>query len=169
MNIASACVAQTRLTSPWGEMLLARTAQGLAGIWLKGQAHHPAPFALLEEPRHPWFLAAAQALADWADREPAALPPLDPQGTPFQQAVWAQLRLIPRGTVRRYGELAALLGKPSASRAVGAAVGRNPISILVPCHRVIGQDGSLTGYAGGLALKQRLLLAEQASAETLPR
>lgn len=169
MNIAPTCVAQTRVNTPWGEMLLVRTARGLAGIWLKGQAHHPAPFVLPDEPQHPWFLAAAQALADWAEHDPAALPPLDPQGTAFQQAVWAQLRLIPRGSVRRYGELAALLGKPSASRAVGAAVGRNPISILVPCHRVIGQDGSLTGYAGGLALKQRLLLAEQALAETLPR
>lgn len=169
MNPAARCVAQTRLGTAWGEVLLARTAHGLAGLWLEGQAHHPGPLALPDEASHPWFQAAAQALADWATRDPAALPPLDPQGTPFQQAVWAQLRLIPRGTVRRYGELAAQLGKPAASRAVGAAVGRNPISILVPCHRVIGQDGSLTGYAGGLALKQRLLLAEQALAETLPR
>lgn len=169
MNIAPACVAQTRLTTPWGEMLLARTVLGLAGVWLKGQAHHPAPFALPDEPRHPWFLVAAQALAEWADHDPAALPPLDPQGTPFQLSVWAQLRLIPRGSSRSYGELATRLGKPAASRAVGAAVGRNPISILVPCHRVIGKNGALTGYAGGLALKQRLLLAEQTSAETLPR
>lgn len=160
-------LAQTRIDSPWGEMLLVRSAAGLAGVWLKGQAHHPAPFALPEEPRHPWFQAAAQALADWAARDPASLPPLDPQGTPFQQSVWAQLRRIPRGASRSYGELAVLLGKPAASRAVGAAVGRNPISILVPCHRVIGQDGSLTGYAGGLALKRRLLLAEGRLTPTL--
>ena len=91
---------------------------------------------------------------------PDQLPPLDPQGTPFQLAVWALLREIPRGGATSYGELAARLGNPTASRAVGAAVGRNPIGILVPCHRVIGKDGALTGYAGGLALKTKLLQAE---------
>lgn len=167
MNIAPSCVAQTRINSIWGEMLLVRTARGLAGVWLKDQAHHPAPFELPEEPRHPWFLATAAALAEWTARDPVSLPPLDPQGTAFQQSVWAQLRTIPRGASRSYGELAAQLGKPAASRAVGAAVGRNPISILVPCHRVIGKNGALTGYAGGLALKQRLLRAEGRLTETL--
>lgn len=156
-------VAQARVETPWGAMRLARSAQGLAGAWLPGQAHEPPPFdALPEQPEHPWFRAAAQALHGWTeqDPEPGSLPPLDPQGTPFQRAVWQLLRGIPRGAAMHYGELAARLGQPSASRAVGAAVGRNPIGILVPCHRVIGKDGSLTGYAGGLALKTRLLQAE---------
>lgn len=159
-KVHPAWIAQSRVATPWGPMLLARSRLGLAGVWLPGQAHHPAPFALPEEPEHPWFLAAAQALREWPERDPAALPPLDPQGTPFQQAVWKQLRRIARGTATSYGEIARRLGQPSASRAVGAAVGRNPIGILLPCHRVIGQDGSLTGYAGGLALKTALLRAE---------
>lgn len=86
--------------------------------------------------------------------------PCAPSGTPFQLVVWQALCDIPYGQTRSYGELAAALGKPSASRAVGAANGRNPLSIIVPCHRVIGKDGSLTGYAGGLGIKQALLQRE---------
>jgi methylated-DNA-[protein]-cysteine S-methyltransferase len=152
---------QARATSSteWGEVLLVRSQLGLAGVWIAGQAHHPVSLdALPEEPEHPWFLAARAALNDCQGE--ATLPPLDPQGTDFQRAVWRLLTQIARGSTRSYGELAAELEKPSASRAVGAAVGRNPISILVPCHRVVGRDGSLTGYAGGLDLKTRLLRAE---------
>lgn len=155
-----AWVAQARIATPFGPMLLARTALGLAGVWLPDQAHHPAPFTLPDEAEHPWFLAAARALDEWPERDPDTLPPLDPQGTPFQLAVWQRLRCIRRGDAVSYGDIAAALGQPTASRAVGAAVGRNPIGILVPCHRVIGKDGSLTGYAGGLALKMKLLQAE---------
>jgi methylated-DNA-[protein]-cysteine S-methyltransferase len=85
-------------------------------------------------------------------------------GTPFQRSVWDQLRKIPYGETRSYGELAEALGNPSASRAVGLANGRNPIGIIVPCHRVVGANGSLTGYGGGLARKRRLLDLERASA-----
>jgi methylated-DNA-[protein]-cysteine S-methyltransferase len=85
---------------------------------------------------------------------------LRPTGSPFQQAVWEQLRLIPYGEVTTYGEIARRLGRPSASRAVGAANGRNPIAIVVPCHRVIGADGTLTGYAGGMWRKEWLLSHE---------
>jgi methylated-DNA-[protein]-cysteine S-methyltransferase len=85
-------------------------------------------------------------------------------GTPFQRTVWDQLRRIPYGETRSYGELAAALGKPSASRAVGLANGRNPIGIIVPCHRVVGTNGNLTGYGGGLDRKQRLLDFESGSA-----
>jgi methylated-DNA-[protein]-cysteine S-methyltransferase len=88
--------------------------------------------------------------------------PLRPRGTPFQRAVWQELRRIPYGTTRTYGDVAAALGNPTASRAVGAANGRNPISIIVPCHRVIGATGALTGYAGGLARKRWLLDHERA-------
>jgi methylated-DNA-[protein]-cysteine S-methyltransferase len=86
--------------------------------------------------------------------------PLAARGTAFQQAVWQALCDIPYGETRSYGEIARTIGKPSASRAVGAANGRNPLSIIVPCHRVIGQNGSLTGYAGGLPIKQVLLHLE---------
>ena len=88
--------------------------------------------------------------------------PLAAKGTAFQQAVWAQLRKIPYGEVRTYGQLAAALGKPKASRAVGSAGHRNPLCIVVPCRRVIGADGSLTGYAGGIEKKRALLLLEHA-------
>lgn len=87
--------------------------------------------------------------------------PLAPRGTPFQQRVWSALRDIPFGETRSYGQLAATLGKPSAMRAVGAANGRNPIAIVVPCHRVIGADGSLTGFGGGIERKRFLLRLEQ--------
>lgn len=88
--------------------------------------------------------------------------PLRLHGTPFEQRVWAALRSIPFGAIRSYGQLAAGLGDPNLSRAVGRANGANPISILVPCHRVIGAQGALTGYAGGLGMKSRLLRLEGA-------
>jgi methylated-DNA-[protein]-cysteine S-methyltransferase len=87
--------------------------------------------------------------------------PLAPQGTPFQHRVWDALVEIPFGVVRSYGQLAQAIGRPTASRAVGAANGRNPIAIIVPCHRVIGANGELTGYAGGLPIKRWLLEHEQ--------
>lgn len=87
--------------------------------------------------------------------------PMKPSGTPFQLSVWAQLRLIPYGETRTYGEIAAAIGKPGAARAVGQAANRNPIWIAVPCHRVIGSNKSLTGYAGGLDMKRALLAIEQ--------
>ena len=86
--------------------------------------------------------------------------PLAPHGTAFQQRVWAALRAIPYGETRTYGELAAAIGSPNASRAVGMANHRNPIPIIIPCHRVIGENGTLTGYAGGLEVKQKLLALE---------
>lgn len=86
--------------------------------------------------------------------------PLAPHGTAFQQRVWAALRAIPYGETRTYGELAAAIGSPNASRAVGMANHRNPISIVIPCHRVIGANGTLTGYAGGLEVKRKLLALE---------
>ena len=88
--------------------------------------------------------------------------PLAPAGTPFQCAVWEELRRIPYGATVSYGDLAARLGRPKAVRAVGQANHRNPLPILIPCHRVVGKDGSLTGYAGGLALKEALLKLEGA-------
>ena len=87
--------------------------------------------------------------------------PLAPEGTSFQQSVWQKLQTIPYGQTSTYGELAAELGKPNASRAVGAANGRNPIPIVIPCHRVIGANGKLTGFSGGLHIKEALLSLEK--------
>lgn len=88
--------------------------------------------------------------------------PLEPSGTPFQREVWAALAEIPYGETTSYGALARRLGRPRAARAVGAANGRNPLAIVLPCHRVIGSNGELTGYAGGLAIKEKLLALERA-------
>jgi len=109
-------------------------------------------------PDHPVLAAAARELAEYfVGARQAFTVPLAPVGTAFQLAVWEQLRLIPYGTTVSYGELARRLGSPSASRAVGLANGRNPIAIVVPCHRVIGADGSLTGFGGGMPAKRTLL------------
>jgi methylated-DNA-[protein]-cysteine S-methyltransferase len=154
--------AQATIATPLGPLTLAATAAGLAGAWFEGQKHHPGPLAAPENPAHPHIAAATQALAAyWLGDANAPLPPLDAAGTPFQQAVWAALRGIGRGRTATYREVAALVGRPAALRAVGAAIGRNPLSVFVPCHRVVGTDGSLTGYAGGLARKQSLLALER--------
>ena len=155
--------AQCHISTPLGPMTLAATTHGLAGAWFDGQAHHPGPLTapVLESNR--FLLQARTELADFfAARRQRFEVPLDPQGTDFQQAVWLVLRGIPCGALHRYGEIARQLGKPDAARAVGAAVGRNPLSVIVPCHRVVGRDGSLTGYAGGLPRKQALLSLEGA-------
>ncbi len=157
-----------RIGTPLGEMLLAATADGMAGAWFDAQAHHPGPLLLQQDAAHPHLQAAARAFdVYWRDGAGAAQAlldsgalALDAQGTPFQRAVWRQLLQIAPGTTCRYGDIAAALGHPTAARAVGAAVGRNPIGILVPCHRVIGANGALTGYAGGLPRKRALLAHE---------
>lgn len=157
-------LAQTRIDSPLGPLTLAATATGLGGVWFDGQRHHPGRLAVPDNPRQPWLQQAAEELqAYWRDATQARFSvPLDPGGTPFQQAVWQLLRGIAAGQHRGYGELAAALGRPTAARAVGAAVGRNPLSIIVPCHRVLGASGALTGYAGGLDRKRDLLRREAA-------
>lgn len=157
--------AQCRIDTPLGPMVLAATARGLAGAWFDGQAHHPGELDAPDQPQQRWLVQGATELQAYlAGRRAAFSVPLDPQGTPFQQAVWQQLRGIPRGAVSSYGALAQSLGKPQAARAVGAAVGRNPLSVVVPCHRVLGHDGSLTGYAGGLPRKRSLLALEGVTA-----
>ncbi len=153
-------VAQARITTPLGPMTAAATAAGLAGLWFDAQAHHPGPLDLPVDPAQRWLAAAARALAAYFAGEP--LPPvaLDLHGTPFQRAVWQALRALPSGRTTSYAAVAAQAGAPAAVRAVGAAIGRNPVSVLVPCHRVLGSDGSLTGYAGGLDRKRALLRHE---------
>jgi methylated-DNA-[protein]-cysteine S-methyltransferase len=156
----------TEITTPLGPMVLAANAAGLQGAWFVGQAHFDgvAP-GWTEQPQHPLLQQAAAQLAEWyAGRRRTFELPLAPLGTPFQQAVWRQISQIGFGASRAYGELACALDRPGAARAVGAATGRNPLSIIVPCHRLLGRSGALTGYAGGLARKRALLAFEAGAA-----
>ena len=159
---------QTRIASPLGDIRLAASPQGLVGLWFHDQRHLPAPLdgpqawpkdegnAVLRE-------AATQVLQYLNGTRTQFALPLDlSRGTAFQQDVWRALLGIARGQTIHYGALSAQLGRASAVRAVAAAVGRNPLSVLVPCHRVLGKDGSLTGYAGGLERKAALLHLEGA-------
>jgi methylated-DNA-[protein]-cysteine S-methyltransferase len=156
-------VAQARCDTPLGPLTLAATARGLAGAWFDGQRHHPGPLAAPEQPRQPFIAQAAEELAAYfAGRLRRFEVPLDLHGTPFQRAVWQALLGIATGRTSTYAALAGSLGGASAARATGAAVGRNPVSVIVPCHRVLGHDGGLTGYAGGLHRKAALLRLEGA-------
>ncbi len=164
ISIQHACTAQCRVESPLGALLLARTASGLAGVWFDDQQHHPATWDAPHRPLDELLRRTAAQLARYFEGDAVVFDlPLDLHGTPFQRGVWQALLRIERGATRRYGEIAAQFGAPGASRAVGAAVGRNPLSIIVPCHRVLGAGGALTGYAGGLARKVALLDLERGS------
>jgi methylated-DNA-[protein]-cysteine S-methyltransferase len=164
--ILQRCTAQCQLDSPLGPMLLARTSSGLAGAWFAAQKHHPGAIDAPERANDPLLrAAAAQLRAYFAGEADAFDLPLDLQGTPFQRSVWQALLRIERGATCSYGDIARSLGMPSASRAVGSAVGRNPVSIVVPCHRVVGRSGGLTGYAGGLDRKRALLRLEAGRAQ----
>lgn len=153
------------MESRLGGVTLAATDRGLAGVWFDEQRHAPDTTGWVAAPEHPVLRQAAAQLAAYLDGTSEHFDmPLDlSHGTEFQQAVWQALLRIPRGGTTSYGKLGADIGKPAAVRAVGAAVGRNPISVVVPCHRVLGSDGSLTGYAGGLERKMHLLQLEGAS------
>jgi methylated-DNA-[protein]-cysteine S-methyltransferase len=155
--------AQTRISTPLGPLTLAATTRGLALAWFDGQKHRSETVDAPVNAQHAHLAQAAREFAEYfAGQRKVFDVPLDPQGTDFQEAVWQLLLKVPLGQLSTYGALAEQLGKPSASRAVGAAVGRNPIGIIVPCHRIVGRDGSLTGYAGGLHRKEALLQLEGA-------
>lgn len=158
----AACTAQKTISTPLGPMLLARTRRGLAGAWFEGQKAHPGPLAAPECEDDALLCAAARQIEEYfAGRRTDFDVVIDlDHGTAFQRTVWQALRGISRGATTSYGSLARELGAPRATRAVGAAVGRNPLSVIVPCHRVLGGDGSLTGYAGGLERKRALLHLE---------
>lgn len=154
-------------SSPHGQLYLAATQRGLAGMWFTDQRHLPdvSPWQRMDNARQHDVLEETQAqlLAYFAGKLQQFDLPLDlSAGTVFQQAVWQALLKIPFGKTTSYGALSSSIGKPLAVRAVGTAIGRNPIGIIVPCHRVVGADGSLTGYAGGLHRKQDFLTLEGA-------
>lgn len=153
--------------TPLGEVLLACDAQGLTGLWFKGGKYCALGLAREHEERETEVFAQARRWLGvyFSGREPDFMPPIHLTGTPFQLAVWGLLRQIPYGETATYGALAARMaaGRGLArmsAQAVGGAVGHNPVSILVPCHRVVGKNGSLTGYAGGLERKAGLLACE---------
>jgi methylated-DNA-[protein]-cysteine S-methyltransferase len=149
----------TTVDSPIGELLLLSDGEALTGLSMQ-DASRPLPIdpgwepAALDEPRRELeeYFAGERTSFDL---------PLRPRGSAFQQAVWHALTGIPYGETRSYGEIARAIGKPDAVRAVGAANGANPIAVIVPCHRVIGADGSLTGFGGGLERKRTLLDLER--------
>lgn len=154
--------------SPLGRMILAANAGTLVGVWFDGQSHQASHSAWPQAPQDPVLQQTQSQLSDYfAGRRAEFDLPLElGTGTEFQQAVWRALLAIASGTTLSYGQLSASIGQPTAVRAVAAAVGRNPLSIIVPCHRVIGSDGSLTGYAGGLDRKTALLQLEGAQPMT---
>jgi methylated-DNA-[protein]-cysteine S-methyltransferase len=166
----------TAYRSPVGNLTLACNGQSLVGLWIEGQKYHGD--TLPEKPEKQDRLPIFEQTGEWLDRyfageKPAASElPLAPIGGEFRQGVWDILRAIPYGKVTAYGEIAkqmaALRGKAGMSaQAVGGAVGHNPISIIIPCHRVVGANGSLTGYAGGIGIKVKLLELEGADMSAL--
>ena len=162
-SIHTACTAQCTVDSPLGPVLLARTAKGLAGAWFEGQKHHPGVLAAPVRPDDPLLAQTTEQLQRYFAGDVLAFElALDLLGTAFQKSVWGALLAIPAGSTRSYGDIARDTATATAGRAVGAAVGRNPVSVIVPCHRVVGSDGSLTGYAGGLERKVALLQLEGA-------
>ncbi|MDM0002024.1 methylated-DNA--[protein]-cysteine S-methyltransferase [Variovorax sp. J22P240] len=164
MKFKNAIIYSTHIETSLGGITLAATDKGLAGAWFDQQRHWPDMTGWQADASHPVLLEAAVQLVDYfAGRRKHFDLTLDlSHGTAFQQSVWQALLAIPAGRTTSYGALSAGVGNPAAVRAVGAAVGRNPISVIVPCHRVLGSDGSLTGYAGGLDRKTALLELEGA-------
>lgn len=151
----------TTITSPLGEILLARNDHGLTHLNFQEGTHPLLVDPAWRQERDAFREATAQLDAYFAGELREFSLPLAPQGTPFQLAVWQALQTIPYGRTLTYSQLAQQIGKPKAVRAVGAANGRNPIPLIIPCHRVIGADGSLTGYGGGLPIKEALLNLEK--------
>jgi methylated-DNA-[protein]-cysteine S-methyltransferase len=160
-----------RVRSPVGTLTLVASDQGLAAIlWEHDRPGRVRLNIEAEDDRHPVLLEAERQLEEYfAGQRTRFTLPLDLSGTPFQRQVWRALLTIPFGETRSYAQIARQIGKPGAARAVGAANGRNPVSIVAPCHRVIGSTGALTGFGGGLDVKARLLALEGAgSAREMP-
>lgn len=150
----------TTMTSPIGEMVLQATREGLTGAWFETQTTQPENLGQRCDSDPILTKAIKQLEQYFANQRDSFDLPLAAQGTPFQRQVWQALTTIPFGETWSYQQLADAIGNPKAVRAVGAANGKNPISIIVPCHRVIGKSGKLTGYAGGVERKASLLKLE---------
>jgi methylated-DNA-[protein]-cysteine S-methyltransferase len=150
------------VNSPIGVLRLVASENGLVAIlWKNDKPRRVRLGEVVEEPSHPVLVRTEKELKEYFAGERRVFSiPLDMRGTPFQNEVWGALLGIPFGETRSYADLAKRLGNPAASRAVGAANGRNPVAIIVPCHRVVGATGSLTGFAGGLEAKAYLLSLE---------
>jgi methylated-DNA-[protein]-cysteine S-methyltransferase len=150
----------TRTATFLGDVTIQACDQGICGIWFETQTTQPDDLGHRDD-QHPMLVAVIHQLNEYlAGKRTRFTVPVVMTGTPFQRSVWQALLTIPFGETRTYQQLANAMGAPRAVRAVGAANGRNPISILVPCHRVIGANGKLTGYAGGLERKAALLQLE---------
>lgn len=148
------------VSTPLGSLWLATQNDHLIGSWFDQQRYFPDIHGW-QLTQTPLLTQAAEQLTDYFKQQRSAFDlPLAPRGTPFQQAVWHQLQQLPYGRTTEYGQLALAMGRPTATRAIAAAIGRNPLSILIPCHRVLGKNGQLTGYAGGLSRKASLLALE---------
>ena len=151
------------MTSPVGRLQLVASNEGLAGILWQLERPHRLQAVAVQDDAHPVLVETERQLGEYfSGRRNAFALKLDPSGTPFQRSVWNALLTIPRGETRTYAQIAKQVGRPTAVRAVGAANGQNPIAIVVPCHRVIGSSGRLTGFAGGLDAKAWLLALEGA-------
>lgn len=148
--------------SPRGRILLVADDQALTGVYFAGQKYHPRIDKKWKRAdKHKPLRQAKRELSEYFDGKRTQFSvKVAPQGTPFQRAVWKSIASVEFGQTIAYGELAERAGYPGSARAAGAATGRNPISIIVPCHRIVGSNGSLTGYAGGLVKKRALLELE---------
>ncbi|MCM8730371.1 methylated-DNA--[protein]-cysteine S-methyltransferase [Hephaestia sp. GCM10023244] len=151
------------IASPVGALTLVASGRGLTAVlWEKDRPGRVRLAPAQDTPDHPILVETERQLGEYfVGRRTHFSVALDMAGTDFQHQVWAALRAIPFGETRSYGEIARRIGRPGAARAVGAANGRNPVSIITPCHRVVGMDGSLTGFAGGLRAKHFLLALER--------
>jgi len=154
--------------SPLGRMLLVANDDGLTGVYFDRQKYHPRlESGWRHDARHAPLHQAQRELAEYFAGERRRFDiALAPEGTPFQRAVWKAISMVGFGKTITYGALAQRAGFSGSARAAGAATGRNPIGIIVPCHRIVGSNGSLTGYAGGLERKRALLALEDATAES---
>ncbi|MGH8372222.1 MAG: methylated-DNA--[protein]-cysteine S-methyltransferase [Gammaproteobacteria bacterium] len=148
------------MPSPIGDLLLAGDNEALHFVYFQGGVRPTKPDQDWERSDKPFLETVRQLKAYFNGKLQRFDLPLAPEGTEFQMRVWQTLRSIPYGETWSYGELARRIRKPTASRAVGAANGQNPIPVIIPCHRVIGANGSLTGFGGGLPIKQKLLALE---------
>lgn len=160
----------TRIPTPIGELLLVADGDALTGLYFPAHRYPPTPDAIGPDGDDEVFATTAAQLAEYfaGERTDFELP-LAPRGDEFSQRVWDILRAIPYGETTTYGTIARSLGNPALAQRVGQAVGHNPISIIVPCHRVLGADGSLTGFAGGLERKRYLLELEEPAAASAER